>query len=215
MNTQELIARVAEAVKDGSFTDAEILTRLNDWYAQVCHDFCFPELEATTTVSFAAGGDTFAALPADYHHDLWHIDPVTTTTRISVMTSLQSLQRLYGPDESGGPIMHAAVDGSTLHVRPAPTTAQDVTIYYYSIPDALTDESTSSPVGIPSHLHAKVLTSRVVADLFDIIEDGVDGSKANTARWEGLTAQAISELEQYARRAPRLRPFVKRHPRYF
>lgn len=215
MNTPDLIARVAQAVKDSSFTDAEVLSRLNDWYKQVCHVFCLADLEASDTISFTAGGDTFAPLPDNYHHDLWHIDPVTKTEPIKVMTSLHSLQRMYGPDEAGGSIYHAAVDGSVLHVRPAPTQDQDVTVFYYAIPDALEDDADSVPVGIPDHLHEKVLTSRVITDLFDIIEDGVDGNKTNTQRWEAKSVAALLELERYAKRAPRLRPFIQRHPRFF
>lgn len=138
MNTPDLIARVQQAVKDDSFTEAEILSRLNDALQAVAFEFCLPELEADDEIAFTAGGDAFAPLPDDYHHDLWHIDPLTFTDRILVMGSHKSLQRIYAVNEQGGHIYHAAVDGLTLHVRPLPTQDQTVKIYYYRKPETLT-----------------------------------------------------------------------------
>ena len=221
MNTDELVARVKEVVKDESFDDAEILSRLNDALLTVDFEFCLPELEATDDLTFTVGGDTFAPLPDDYHHDLWHIEPQTWSGRVAVMTSLHSLKRLYLDSETGQ-ICHAAVDGKTIHVRPMPTEECTVTISYYRIPEALVVSAPSatpavvanSPEGIPSHLH-QLLADKVASDIFDIIEDGVDGNKTNTNRYEQRYAQGLLALAQYARRSPRLMPYVKRHPRWF
>ena len=221
MNTDELVARVKEVVKDESFDDAEILSRLNDALLTVAFEFCLPELEATDDLTFTVGGDTFASLPDDYHHDLWHIEPQTWRGRVAVMTSLHSLKRLY-VDSEAGQICHAAVGGKTLHVRPMPTEESTVTISYYRMPEALVVSAPSatpavvanSPEGIPSHLH-QLLADKVASDIFDIIEDGVDGNKTNTNRYEQRYAQGLLALAQYARRSPRLMPYVKRHPRWF
>ena len=214
MNTPDLIARVQQAVKDDSFTEAEILSRLNDALQAVAFEFCLPELEADDEIAFTAGGDSFAPLPDDYHHDLWHIDPLTFTDRILVMGSLKSLQRIYAGNAQGGTIYHAAVDGLTLHVRPLQTQDQTVKVYYYRKPDGLTNEDTSIPEGIPAHLHT-ILSDKVASELFDIIEDGVDGNKANTNRYEQRYMAGLMSLQQYAKRAPRLTPYIRRRVQDF
>ena len=71
----------------------------------------------------------------------------------------------------------------------------------------------NSPEGIPSHLH-QLLADKVASDIFDIIEDGVDGNKTNTNRCEQRYAQGLLALAKYARRSPRLMPYIKRHPRW-
>ena len=223
MNTSELVTFVQRAVKDGSFSESEILALLNEALLTVAFEFCLPELEATEEISFV-GGDDFADLPDDYHHDLWHIEPVTKTERINIHTSLHSLQRIYKDTDTGGFIKDAAVDGLTLHVRPILTEDQDVRVHYYRVPETLVLDDpaatpavvANSPEGIPAHLHNALLVNYVAAKLFDIIEDGIDGGKANTRRYEEkYMTEGLRQLERYAKRAPRLTPYIKRHPRFF
>lgn len=216
MKTTDLIALVQRAVKDASFSDAEILVLLNEGLQAVAFEFCLPELEATDEIEFTAGGDVFASLPDDYHHDLWHIEPVTMARLINIHTSLHSLQRIYSDADRGGVITDAAVDGLTLHVRPSLTQDQTVRVHYYRMPETLTSSAVSEPEGVPAHLQSGLLVNYAVARIFDIIEDGVDGAKVNTQRYEAKYAnEGLRPLERYARRAPRLTPYIKRHARYF
>jgi hypothetical protein len=74
----------------------------------------------------------------------------------------------------------------------------------------------NSPEGIPAHLHSALLVNYVASRLFDIIEDGVDGNKTNTRRYEEkYLNEGLRQLERYAKRAPRLTPHIKRHARFF
>lgn len=223
MNTTELITNVQRAVKDGSFSESEILALLNEALLAVAFEFCLPELEATEELSFL-DGDDLSDLPDDYHHDLWHIEPLDKTEKVNIHTSLHSLQRIYKDTDTGSTIQDAAVDGLTLHVRPILSEARDVRVHYYRVPETLVladpDASPSvaanSPEGIPAHLHNALLVNYVAAKLFDIIEDGIDGGKNNTRRYEEkYMTEGLRQLERYAKRAPRLTPYIKRHPRYF
>jgi len=223
MNTTELITNVQRAVKDGSFSESEILALLNEALLAVAFEFCLPELEATEELSFL-DGDDLADLPDDYHHDLWHIEPLTKTGKINIHTSLHSLQRIYQDTDAGSTIKDAAVDGFILNVRPILTEDQDVRVHYYRVPetlvladpDATTAVVANSPEGIPIHLHGPLLVNYAAAKLFDIIEDGIDGNKNNTRRYEEkYMTEGLRQLERYAKRAPRLTPYIKRHARFF
>ena len=223
MTTTELISLVRSAVKDGSFSDSEILALLNEGLMAVAFEFCLPELEATEEISFAEG-DGSVSLPDDYHHDLWHIEPITKTSRVNIHTSLHSLQRIYQDTDTGSVIKDAAVDGLVLHIRPILNEAQGVRVHYYRTPEPLTlgDQAAvppvpaNSPEGIPAHLHSSILVNYAAIRLYDIIEDGVDGNKTNTRRFEEkLATEGLRNLERYAKRAPRLVPYIKRHARYF
>ena len=223
MNTYELVTNVQRAVKDGSFSEQEIVDLLNEALLAVAFEFCLPELESVDELSFLSGDD-LANLPDDYHHDLWHIEPLTKPCKVNVHTSLHSLQRIYKDTDTGSTIQDAAVDGLILHVRPILTEDQDVRIHYYRIPETLIlgdmtetpATQPNSPEGIPAHLHGPLLVNYAAAKLFDIIEDGIDGGKNNTRRYEEkYMTEGLRQLERYAKRAPRLMPHVKRHPRYF
>jgi hypothetical protein len=222
MTTYELVTLVQRAVKDGSFSEQEIVDLLNEALMAVSFEFCLPELEATEEISFAVGDDS-VALPDDYHHDLWHIEPLTRPGRINIHTSLRSLQRIYRDTDTGNGIKDAAVDGLTLHVRPVVGETQDVRVHYYRTPEALhmgdmtatPATQPNSPEGIPAHLHSALLVNYAAARLFDIIEDGIDGGKNNTRRYEEkYMGEGLRQLERYAKRAPRLTPYIKRHPRF-
>lgn len=224
MNTTELVTRVKEVVKDGSFSDAEILGHLNRCLQDVAYETCLPGLDETDDLSLAVGDDS-VALPDDFSHDLWHIEPLTKTTRINIHASLKSLQRIYDDADKGGAITDAAQDGVILHVRPIPTQAQDVRVHYYRAPEALVLADAeaipavvaNSPEGIPSNLHDALFVSYAAWQIYSIIEDGIDGAKVNTNYWQSQYAGALKKLQDLpaVKNAPRFRPYIKRHPRYF
>lgn len=223
MNSTELIAIVKAKVKDASFTDTEILQLLNEGYLKAAHDLCLPWLQAIDELVFSEGGDSFADLPADYHHDLWHATNDTEPWQeVKVHTSLHSLQRIFKNEFETGYIRDIAVDGNVLHVRPAPNIDQVLKFWYYRQPTLLVipaeGGTPSVPEAIPAHLHGPVLAYYAIAKLYDEIEDGVDGNKTNTNNWEskwkrdGFDALAATKSVV---RAGRATPYVKRHARFF
>ena len=224
MNTTELVTRVKEVVKDGSFSDAEILGHLNRCLQDVAYENCLPGLDETDELSLEAGDDS-VALPDDFSHDLWHVEPLDKTQAVNIHASLKSLQRLYGDNDTGSTITDAAQDGVSLHVRPTLTEAQDIRVHYYRAPEALVlADSTAtpaivanSPEGIPAHLHDALFVSYAAWQIFSIIEDGVDGAKVNTNHWQSQYFGALKRLQELpaVKNAPRFRPYIKRHPRYF
>lgn len=224
MNTTELVTRVKEVVKDGSFSDSDILGHLNKCLQDVAYEHCLPGLDETDELSLAVGDDS-VALPDDFSHDLWHVEPLTKTKRINIHASLKSLQRIYDDSDTGGTITDAAQDGVKLHVRPIPTRAQDVRVHYYRAPEPLVladPEATPSipanaPEGIPAHLHDPLLVSYAAWQIYSIIEDGVDGAKVNTNYWQAQYFGALKKLQELpaVKNAAKFDPYVKRHPRYF
>lgn len=221
MNSTELITFVKAKVKDESFSDSEVLALLNEALLKTAHDLCLPGLQASDDLTFAVGDDLFAALPDDYDHDLWHATNTTEPWQdIKVSTSLHSLQRLYPREDVTGYIRDVAADGSVLHVRPAPQQEQTIRVWYYRLPELLVVPLTGTapePEAIPPHLHGPVLAYYAIAKLYDEIEDGVDGNKANTNNWEMKWQRALLDLSttKGVKRAARSTPVVKRHARFF
>ena len=221
MNSIELIATVKAKVKDESFSDAEILALLNEALLKTAHDLCLPGLQKNDTLTFAVGDDLFAALPDDYDHDLWHAVNTTEPWQdIKVYTSLHSLQRLYPREDVTGYISDVAADGNVLHVRPAPQVEQTISFWYYRRPELLVIPSVGTapePEAIPAHLHGPVLAYYAIAKIYDEIEDGVDGGKANTNNWEAKwRREGFDALlaTKGVKRAARSTPVVKRHARF-
>lgn len=222
MNSVELISMVKAKVKDESFSDAEILVLLNEALLKAAHDLCLPGLQKSDDITFTVGGDLFASLPDDYDHDLWHATNATEPWQdIKVYTSLHSLQRIHPREDITGYIRDVAADGNVLHVRPAPQIEQTVTFWYYRLPTLLVvpgeGDDPSIPEAIPAHLHGPVLAYYAISKLYDEIEDGVDGNKANTNNWETKWQRALLDLSttKGVKRAARSTPVVKRHARYF
>ena len=214
MNAAEMIVSISEKLRDPDISAARVLPAIN----QAIRDFALlaplPGLQDKADFSVGAG-DEFASLPSNYHHDVWWARSQTTGQDIVIRPNRLALEREYwGRSTFTGPISHTAVEGQLLWFRPLPASDEVVSINYYQHPPDLT-ASADTPSCVPELFHESYLVNLATANLYDLIEDGIDGNKPNTNFY---LARCNAELPKIKRLFPnpiRQRPKVRRRAHYF
>jgi hypothetical protein len=85
--------------------------------------------------------------------------------------------------------------GKRLIYRDVPAVAATLTVHYYEAPDDL-DDDTDEPTWVPEHLHRKLYVAYVCKEIFNKIEDGVEGRKINTEYYMSEFASGLLALEE-------------------
>lgn len=75
------------------------------------------------------------------------------------------------------------------------TRGEAFTIYYYRYPTSITGTS-QTPEGIPEELQVDILVNITAADIYNLIEDGVEGQKVNTKKYSDLGYKALNDYTQ-------------------
>lgn len=194
-----LIMEIAREVRDPSVTEDRILRLLNRALLDVAGRVCLPGLFTENTVVLDPGAAA-VDLPADYHHDLTEVVCLTARRRIFLASSLEELARRGGPEvRTGGrpwPMAAAAI-GQKLFVRPVFDAPVVLLVRYFRLPAPL-EADTDRPDGLPAHLAPELLTARVCRDLFEGLEEGTEGKKTQTGRFEARFEAAMARLAEFA-----------------
>lgn len=197
MNVTELIEKVQGTVQDSSFIEDVVLGYLNQGLLTVAGlDFVhIPELETHDEVETVA--DAYLVdLPDDYHKSLLQAFSVTNNRNIVIYPSYVRMTERLGRAGSGGYVRGVAVKGSQLCYNPIPSSKETISLVYYAYPTPLQDTD-DEPDILPRHIGEKLLHAYACKECFDLIEDGIDGKKVNTARWEEKYNQALVELTRF------------------
>lgn len=194
MNVQALINRVSLAIQDASFDDDDILGYINEGMEAVAGEVPLPALETETTInSVASQGNTF--LPDDFQTHLRYVYSNTTKTKITILSSLVRLREESSEFEAGK-IRRCAVAGELLYYAPDSSTAEELLIIYHAKPEEYTNTTDAETI-IPSHIGPRILMSYACKEIYEFIEDGIDGQKVNVARWEQKYQEALEELKMF------------------
>ena len=187
--TLKQVSDQIKLITQDSTYDVYITEYVNDVCNELCGEILFSELESSDTVTTSVGYD-YVSLPADYHRGLYAVYENSAKQRIPVLSHNVLFERFgYAPDTAGD-ISAVAVAGKKLYYRYIPTSASVLALKYYRTPEVLSDDtdvldfltSDEEPAGKWAVIHG------VCKKIFDQIEDGIDGRKANTqlheARYE-------------------------------
>ncbi len=194
MNTTALINRVALAIQDASFDDDAILGYINEGVEAVAGEVPLPALETETTIDSVAS-QGFTELPEDFQTHLRYVYSNKTRRKITILSSLVRL-REETPELEGGLIKRCAVAGNLLYYAPAPAEEEELLIIYHAKPEEYAN-STGEDAIIPSHIGPRILLAYACKEIYEFIEDGVDGQKVNVARWEQKYQEALEELKMF------------------
>jgi hypothetical protein len=126
---------------------------------------------------------------------------------LQVYNSLEDMAVDYPVLDEVGAVESTAVENQLLWYQPIPATAETITVIGYATPADLVND-TDTTTYLPDFLHRGIIVYGAAASVFNLIEDGMDGAKANTKHYLGLAMQAWAELESYLVR--RNRHFTKR-----
>jgi hypothetical protein len=187
-----LVMEIADMVREPSVTEAHILKLLNRALLDVAGRVGLPGLAAENTV-VVPPGESFADLPADFHHGLMEVVCLTTRRRVRLCASLEELGRLCGERARVRPsalVLAAAQSGSRLYVRPVQSVPAVLLARYFRLPRPLRRIRTNPTACAASG--PELLISRVCRDLFEVLEEGVGGKKVQTGRFAARFAAAMA-----------------------
>jgi hypothetical protein len=201
MTFAELITEVQNIVQDSAWTETMIKALLNRAQTVVASGVILPgkyqltpplpDLYATGTVDTIVGAGA-CSLPEDFNRDLIQV----VNSDEENVSIIKSFRRFLtdNPEREAGSVRICARNGQNLLYRDIPSTAETLTVHYYRSPEELLSSS-DEPEGIPVELHKPLLAGYAAAQIFNQIEDGIEGQKINTSFWNNEFQQGLIQLE--------------------
>jgi len=188
----QLRAEVSRIVQDTSYTDTIIDGYLNDGLYDIAAQVFLPALEASDTVDTDPLLSS-VSMPPDYHRSLYRCYSATNNTQIKVYENLPLLLRTVGKVDLVGRVIGVAVRGDELHYQRIPGTAETLDIYYSAKPTTL-EEDTDEPTCLPDFLVRDLLVGYACKEIYDQIEDEIDGVKLNRNNYQQRFDLALAKL---------------------
>ena len=179
MDTERLLDKVQNKLQDFSYAREDLLLDLNDLLKYVSAIHPLPSLQDTSTV-VAVAGDVSVAMPDNYHCNLYRVENTTTSRACKIVFNFKVLAAMHDGLTVAGSVVDATIENGFLYYRKTPASDENLLLYYNKTPTTLTDESTSTPDCIPTHLHDLILVSYLLYDKFSEIEEDIDEAKNNT-----------------------------------
>lgn len=204
MQLSELVDAVELIIQDSSFSEATIISRLNEAQNEVAGGVQstlgswltppLPELLTIGTVSTSTSL-AYVSMPANFQRKLQFVVS-TDGVEIDLADSFLEFTETYPALDKAGAITECCEFGGNFYYQGIPTTSEDVIIHYYKTPTDMSDDA-DVPDGVPSHLHRGLLVNHACWKLFELIEDGVSGPGVNTEKYMNLFLSAARTLELF------------------
>lgn len=201
MTFAELIADVQSVVQDRSWTETAIKSLLNRALLVVASGVILPgkyqlspplpDLYATDTITTELSSG-ICDLPLAFNRDLVQVIN-SNSEEIPIVPSFIKFLK-SNPEQNSGSVRTVARQGARLLYRDIPSTTETLTVHFYEAPTAMIADG-SEPDCIPVQLHRPLLVGYACAQIFNGIEDGIEGQKVNTAFWNNEFQQGLVDLE--------------------
>lgn len=201
MNINALVDEIKKKIQDSSYTDTEIIARINEAVLAIATGVLLPDrrekspplpdLYATAdiTTTLASG---VTDLPSTFNRDVIQVQN-SNNDKIPINSSPRQFLNL-NYNEDAGAVDKCSVLGSRLLYSGIPSTVETLTIHFYEKPGVLALDS-DEPTEIPLHLHRNLIVGYVCKDIFDEIEDGIEDPKTNTRHYEAVFQSGLLGLE--------------------
>lgn len=199
---QEISARVNNIVQDESFTP-HLTGYINEGIQRCASLVLLPALETTGTVVTIPGAvETDIPTAWNYDRNLYLVDAANTESAVKIFSSLALMQREYPQFkvllEDGDVEAITVIGDNRLVYYRTPTTADTLSCAFYQKPTLLS-AGDDVPTCLPDFLQMKLLTAYTCSEIFDLIEDGVEGIKINTQKHLAAFNSALEELSKFYR----------------
>lgn len=203
-----LITTTQMIIQDDSFSSSVITNYLNEGMKRIAGGIMIVYPDGTQAFSYPLPGlatsdtvDTsttlaYISLPDDYGRDLFFAVSGNNGNRIAVLTSFGDMLARYPSMDDDSEVYVCAVRGSNLFYQGIPSTSDELTLHYYRKPTDMV-LTTSEPDGLPDHLQSQILTNYAAWQIFDLIEDGMDGKKVNTSNAKSRFYEGMIELNAF------------------
>jgi len=201
-----LITTISGILDDDDYTPAILTTRINEAVEEIAAGIRMPDgmispplpdLFTTGTVSTSISA-AYKSLPSNYQRKVFSVvdssgDKIPFPSGGDYYSFQLLLNRLQKKDLSEtGSIYICAIKGSNLYYQGIPSVSEDLTVFYYKKPTAMSGDN-DEPDGLPDHLAVRLLKHYVCREIMGAeIEDADNsqgvGFKYHTARlYEALT----------------------------
>lgn len=202
MQTSELITAVSNKIDDSSYSDADILAILNRGVLDIAgggqRNFGLPllaplpDLMTSATVSTDTSADV--SMPSTFQRDLFRVVDSSGDTVRKYDSFIKFLDVYPGLNQSGT-VNAVCLKGRTLYYQGIPSSSVDLTVWFYQYPTEL-DDDTDEPSCLPAHLHYRLLVNFACMEIFNEIEDGIEGAKQNTNHYMTQYQLALNDLHR-------------------
>jgi len=197
MTGDALVERVLRVIQDSSFDEDEILEYINEGLGIVSTLVDLPDLVEVDTVTTSLTED-YVDLPAGYQRKVTRVESVTNGVNISEpgrTTEYLKFRRRHPEAEDGAWVTDIAVRSGQLFYFPTPEVAEVLQVTFMKDPTDIT--TSTAPDCIPAKLHAPLLVSYAAAQIFELIEDGIEGAQVNTTRQNNKFETALAVLAKH------------------
>ena len=200
MKLSALISKVETAVQDPSFTSDDIKVLINQAVSTVASGVMLPGYVALTpplpdlyavksVLTVAHQG--YVNLPDDYDRALVRVfdssgDPVR------IMDSFREFFARYGQGGSGDPHT-CVVHGKKLFLRDVPPDVRSLELHFHAKAEPMVEDD-DEPTCIPESLQKSLIVGYACREIFELIEDALEGPKKNTRYWDAIFQQGLSDL---------------------
>ena len=193
---------VTSIVQDTEFTNTIIMGYLNRGVQEIAAgipsafvDFLTPPLPNLFSIDTVDTSTALAyvSMPTTYQRGL-RLAVNEAGVEIDISNSWINFSETYPLLNNSGNIYEVAEQGGKLYYQGIPTTSEEISIHFYRLPVDMT-ASSDTPDGIPSHLQVPLLTNYACKEIYNLIEDGLEGQQVNTAKHNALFYAALKTLE--------------------
>jgi len=197
---EDLHTSITTTVNDPDITEdtERVVDLINEAYADVAARVLLPKLESSVQVTTSISATEVAQPDAmNFDRELFYCSGGEDFGEIKVLSSMALMMERYpdaGLDNVDGEVEFVCISGSNIFYHPVPETAQTLLLRFYTEVTEL-DDGEDIPSAIPTKFQKRLIHSYVCKELFNDIEDGLEGAKVNTDKYERRYEKALFELE--------------------
>jgi hypothetical protein len=193
--THSLTDIVLDKCQDDSYDWQRVIDLFDTCLLELAGEFLFPDLEDHADIETDPGVD-HVRMPANFHRKLRYCHSLSHNRKIRVYGSTIQLYRQYSKIDQSGVVRGVALRGRDLFYQRIPASAETLRLNFYRHPERLLSRY-EKPTIMPYNLARSLLVHYACREIFDEIEDGLEGEKTNTKYHDRKYEQAKVKLDAF------------------
>jgi len=211
MDLDTLLNRIKNKIQDPSYDpDSDLVPLINQGLGEIATMIALPALTTVATIECGTGPNV--DLPEDFHANVHHAFNQTKDGHVQIIKSLTDFIEEFPGLNGEGSVRFICVHGGKLYFQDAPgsSSPESVLITYTSRPKLFDrGEGVTKIDYIPHEMQAPLLVNYAAREVFDEVEDGVEGAKMNWNTHNKLFNEAFARLHSFLGVQPGTPTFVK------